>query len=136
MTKSRADHIGEYIRQAREAKGLSQRRLALDSGVNQSTVIRVERGDFLNPSPETLQSLARALELPLEEVWTIAGYGVGSGLPGPMPFLRAKYRDLPDEQLDALTRDVAKVLEQHGIDPNGRPADQEDEQTDESAMQH
>lgn len=127
MTKSRAQQIGEYLRTAREAQGLSQRRLAILSGINQSTVIRIERGDFTSPSPDTLQALAGTLNLPLEEVWTIAGYGAGSALPGPMPFLRAKYRDLPDDQLDALTRDVAEVLKRHGIDPNGRPVGNEDE---------
>jgi transcriptional regulator with XRE-family HTH domain len=136
MKPSRAEQVGEYLRIAREAKGLSQRRLALLSGINQSTVIRVERGDHTNPSPDTLKALARALELPLEELRTIAGYGVGSSLPEPMPFLRAKYKNLPDDQLDALTRDVATVLREHGIDPNGRPSAHEDEESDEQVQQH
>lgn len=130
MKKTNAQRLGDYLRKHREVQGLSQRRLAQASGINQSTVIRIERGDFVNPTPDTVRALATTLDLPLSDVWRVAGYEVDPELPAPMPFLRAKYRDLPADQLEALTKDVADVLKQHGIDPEGRPAAGEDEATE------
>jgi len=128
MKKRDTQKLGDYFRQQREAKGLSQRRLAVVSGVNQSSVNRIERGDFASPSPETLRALADALELSLDDVWNLAGYDVASTLLEPMPFLRAKYSELSDDELDSLTKDVAAVLKNHGIDPYGRPNQNEDEE--------
>jgi transcriptional regulator with XRE-family HTH domain len=133
MNKTKAQQLGDYLRKHREAKGLSQRRLAGLSGLNQPTVIRIERGDFLSPGPDKLKALAKALDLPLTDVWSMAGYGLDSELPSPMPFLRAKYRDLPEDEMDSLTADVADVLRQHGIDPDGRPVSDEDENVNEQA---
>jgi transcriptional regulator with XRE-family HTH domain len=127
MRMTSSQKLGMYLHQQREVKGLSQRQLAAVSGVDQSTVNRIERGEFASPSPKTLKALADSLDLTLEEVWSLAGYDVTPTLPGPMPFLRAKYSEMSDDQLDALTKDVAAVLKRHGIDPYGRPKQNEDE---------
>jgi transcriptional regulator with XRE-family HTH domain len=130
MAQTSAQRIGTYIRKHREARGLSQNKLAALSGVNQSTVIRIERGDFRQPNPETLQALVSALEVPLADVWSLAGYQVDGKLPSTLPFLRAKYRDLSDKEMDSLTNDVAYLLRQYGINPEDGPLPGEDEQSD------
>lgn len=127
MDQEQARRLGDYFRQRRESLGLSQRRLAAISGLNQPTVVRIEDGQFLAPGPDKLKALASALDLNPTDVWSLAGYAFDTDLPSPLPFLRAKYRDLTDDQLDALTSDVASILERHGIDPYDRPAPGEDE---------
>ena len=127
MNQEQAKRLGDYLRQRRESRGLSQSAVARASGLTQPTVVRIEDGQFLNPKPDKLKAFAEVLDIPLTDLWSLAGYGFDTDLPSPMPFLRTKYRDLPDAQLDALTKDVAHILKQHGIDPYGRPAPGEDE---------
>jgi transcriptional regulator with XRE-family HTH domain len=137
MDEAQARQLGGFLRRRRIERKLGLRALARLSGLNSQTILRIERGDFLTPGPDKLKALARALRIPLSDLWNLAGYHVDEEMPNTLPFLRAKYRDLPDETLDALTQDVASVLRQHGIDPNGRPAIGEDEDiNDESKDRH
>lgn len=56
------EHIGRAIKEAREAKGLSQRALAKSSGIPQSHISKIETvGVDLTLS--SLQALTRALDL-------------------------------------------------------------------------
>lgn len=130
MNRQPATQLGTYLRQRRETLGLSVRGLARRSGLNHQTVNRIERGEFATPGPDKLKALATALELDLTDVWAMAGYGFDTDLPAPLPYLRAKYRDLPAKELAALSRAVAQVLAAHGIDASHGPAPGEDE-TDE-----
>lgn len=127
MNKNRAVALGRYLRTRREQLGISARELGRVSGMNYQTVLRIEQGEFATPGPDKLKALAQALRLDLTDVWSLAGYGFDTDLPAPMPYLRAKYRDLPAKELTALSRDVARVLAEHGIDGNRRPAPGEDE---------
>jgi transcriptional regulator with XRE-family HTH domain len=43
---------------------MDQVTLAARSGVNQSTISRLERGDIRKPSPDTIEKLEGALDLP------------------------------------------------------------------------
>lgn len=51
---------GELIREARERRGLSQRRLALRAGTDQAAISRIERGET-SPTIETLERLLAAM---------------------------------------------------------------------------
>jgi XRE family transcriptional regulator, regulator of sulfur utilization len=62
-----AIQLGLQFRDARVARGLSQRELSERSGVRQADISRVERGAG-NPTEATLQRLASALERRLELV--------------------------------------------------------------------
>ena len=55
---------GELILQAREAKGLTRRALALKAGINFTYVSKLENGTLeYAPKPDVLQSLVLALGL-------------------------------------------------------------------------
>jgi len=62
-----AVELGLQFRDARVARGLSQRELSDLSGVRQADISRIERGAG-NPTESTLQRLASALEKSLELV--------------------------------------------------------------------
>lgn len=134
MTDSRVIQLGNYLRHRREQLGWSARRLGRLSGLNYQTVTRIEQGEFDRPGPDKLKAMAEALDLDLTDVWAIIGYDTANELPAPLPYLRAKYRDLPEDDLDALSRDVARVLRAHGIDGGGRPVPGEDEFDDEPPL--
>jgi transcriptional regulator with XRE-family HTH domain len=59
--------LGSALRSAREARGVSQERLGLESGLDRTYVGGVERGER-NPSFETLLRFTRALDVPLSSL--------------------------------------------------------------------
>lgn len=94
--------LGRFIRQERERQEFSIRRLAAAAGVDPTWLSRLERGDYSSPDPRHLRELARVLEIETTDVFAMAGYSGGEGLPGFAPYLRAKY-DLPAEAIDTLS---------------------------------
>lgn len=58
--------VGRNVRRIRVAKGISQERLAFDSGVDRSYVGGMERGEE-NPTVDVLDRLAVTLAVPLRE---------------------------------------------------------------------
>jgi transcriptional regulator with XRE-family HTH domain len=60
------EHIGEYLRKAREKKGMSQEDLSLEAGYYRTYVNKIEKGHY-SPSMHTIWRLADALEMDLEE---------------------------------------------------------------------
>ena len=130
MTKQSRPSLGTFLRERRQELGLSTHEVSRRSGINQASVVRIEQGNSAQPGPDTLRALAAALELDLSDVWAMAGYRHTADLPGPLPYLRAKYRDLSPEALQALSVDVAQVLTRHGIPTGAGPAPGEDELPD------
>ena len=60
--------IGERLREFREAKNLSQGDIEKKTGLIRSYVSRVENGHTV-PSVETLEKFARALEVPMYQLF-------------------------------------------------------------------
>lgn len=58
--------VGRNVRRVRVAKGVSQERLAFDSGVDRSYLGGMERGEE-NPTVDVLDRLAVTLAVPLRE---------------------------------------------------------------------
>jgi putative transcriptional regulator len=63
-----APRLGNRIRQAREAAGLTQAELALRVGVSRKTINTVENGVF-TPSTTLALTIARAFERPVEALF-------------------------------------------------------------------
>ena len=55
--------LGSVVASARNAKGITQRELARQVKVSNSTISRIESDDGIQPDPKTLQTIARALDL-------------------------------------------------------------------------
>lgn len=121
-----AKRLGQTLRTRREALGLSQRQLAAEAGVNDATIVRIERGAFGAPAPDKLSRIAEALEMRLADVFALADYVVPADLPSFQPYLRSRYRDLPDEAIEDLDRAFSRIVKKHGYQPDG-PANGEDE---------
>ena len=56
--------IGKNVIYFREKRGWSQQHLALQAGVKLATLSAIETGRTLNPSPERVEQIATALEIP------------------------------------------------------------------------
>jgi transcriptional regulator with XRE-family HTH domain len=89
--------IGERIRAIRETKNLSQGDIEGRSGLLRCYISRVENGHTV-PSLETLERFARALEVPLHELF------YEGDVPPVMPTLGAEEIALQEEKRSALGR--------------------------------
>lgn len=126
MHPDQAVRFGAYIRQARQERGLSSRALARAVGVNDATIVRIEQGAIEAPRPNVLSAIARALELPLSDVFAMADYVTPKDLPTFAPYLRAKYGELPPAAVDQLQQSFERIAKQYGYDGDG-PDPGEDE---------
>src|SRR5437870_5240835 len=102
MNPQQAKELGDRLRARREELGLSQRDLEAQTGVDNATITRIERGAFSAPRPDKLTRLADALGLSLADVFALAEYVVPDELPTFTPYLRSKYRDLPPPAVEEL----------------------------------
>lgn len=66
--------FGEYLKQLRKEKSISQRELAEKSGVSNAEISRIETGGRQKISPDVLRAIAPILDIPYEELMDKAGY--------------------------------------------------------------
>lgn len=66
--------LGNFVKERREAKGWSKRRLATEANISHTEVHRIEIGERQSPSVPVLNSLAEALGVSKEEMLQVAGY--------------------------------------------------------------
>jgi transcriptional regulator with XRE-family HTH domain len=61
-------NLAKNVKRLREAKGLSQERLARLADVASNTLIKMETGENKNPTLETLKKVAKALEVSVDDL--------------------------------------------------------------------
>ncbi|MBX4170329.1 helix-turn-helix domain-containing protein [Rhodococcus sp. DMU2021] len=121
-----AVQLGKALRKRRNEFELTIKEVARRSGMTDSNVLRIERGDIPQPRPETLKSLADVLGLELSDLFNLAGYVQPKTLPSFSPYLRSKYADLPESAAREMEASFVRIAAKHGYDPHG-PHDGEDE---------
>ncbi len=65
---SNNQNLSKNVKRLREAKGLSQEKLARLADVANNTLIKMETGENKNPTLETLKRVAKALEVSVDEL--------------------------------------------------------------------
>ena len=60
--------IGKNIKRLRQDKGLSQDKLSKLSDLSLNTVVKIELDDTPNPTIETMQRIAKALEVSVDDL--------------------------------------------------------------------
>jgi transcriptional regulator with XRE-family HTH domain len=65
--------FGEFVRAQRRLAQVSQRNLARMSGVSDSYLSQIERGNY-QPSPQVVKALARAFGLDPKQFYTMLGF--------------------------------------------------------------
>lgn len=66
--------FGDYVKNLRTGRKLSQRELAEVSGISNAEISRIETGDRKKPSPATLKAIAPYLGVTYQEIMQKAGY--------------------------------------------------------------
>ncbi|MDO8676316.1 MAG: helix-turn-helix transcriptional regulator [Candidatus Azambacteria bacterium] len=60
--------LANNLKKLREKKGLSQDRLAKLADVANNTIIKIEQGENMNPTLDTLKKVAKALDVSVDEL--------------------------------------------------------------------
>ena len=60
--------LSNNLKKLREKKGLSQDRLAKLADVANNTIIKIEQGENINPTLDTLKKMAKALEVSVDDL--------------------------------------------------------------------
>lgn len=87
MNNKEMQSLATYLRDKREAAGLSQRQLAAQAHVDHSYLAKLESGKIsTRPNPEHLQRICDALGVELSEAMELLG--IKSSLPEPRVYFR------------------------------------------------
>jgi len=68
MAGSSKNNLAKKVKQLREKLGLSQEKLARLADVSNNTIINIEAGKQDNPTIDTLKKVAKALDIPVEDL--------------------------------------------------------------------
>ena len=68
MSTRKLSTIAKNIRQQRKKIGFSQDKLSKLAGVAYNTIVKIESGENPNPTIETLQKVAKALNISIENL--------------------------------------------------------------------
>ncbi len=127
MDKEHAKRFGRWLRAKRQAAGISTVQLAKRADMSDTTIVRIEHGAYSAPAPNKLARIADVLALELADVYAMADYAVPDDLPSFQPYLRTKYRGLPQKAIADLNKAFTDIAKRHGYDARG-PSPGEDEQ--------
>lgn len=105
--------FGTFLASRRRELGLSMGQVAEQLGIAKSNVHNYEKGEWL-PKADKMYALAKALDLPYEDLLAAAGMTHPESLPALQPYLRAKYRDLPDEAVREAEAFFSELQERYG----------------------
>ncbi|MFL6137405.1 MAG: helix-turn-helix domain-containing protein [Frankiaceae bacterium] len=107
--------LGEALRAARYAKGLTTRQIGAGVGISHPQVSKIEAGRFAVP-PEKLRAFAEVLDLKPDDLFALAGYPV-AGQPALAPYLRSRYgAELPEQAIDQITEYFELLRRKHTIE--------------------
>jgi transcriptional regulator with XRE-family HTH domain len=65
---SKEHPLAMNLKKLREKKGLSQDRLAKLADVANNTIIKIEQGENINPTLDTLRKIAKAIDVSVDEL--------------------------------------------------------------------
>jgi transcriptional regulator with XRE-family HTH domain len=108
MSRQQSFALARRLKQLRRAADLSVYELANLAGINRSTLQRIETGINIQPGTDTLNALARALQVDAEELYDALWQAGAQPLPSPATYFRSKYR-LNAAQIAQLESQIRKA---------------------------
>ncbi len=103
--------VAELLNRLRREAGISMYELAKRTGINRSTLMRIEDGTTASPDTATLNTLARGLGVEAELLYDAVWQDASQPLPSAALYFRSKYR-LSDEQIAEIEASVKRVTGQ------------------------
>ena len=112
MPEDPTNPLAELIRTTRETAGLTLYALGEKSGVPRSRIFRIEAGETTNPGKDTMNRLAKALDIDAEALYEAHWKTNQQPLPGASTYLRSRYRLTPEQ-----IKSVEKLIDSFGDKP-------------------
>ena len=124
MTPEEAEQLAHLLRTKRRQLGLTAREVARRASVDVGTVTRIEAAQILSPRPDNLTAIGQVLDIPAADIFAITDWLPRKELPTFRPYMRAKYKELPDEAVVKMEAYFADLAGEYGLQG---PAEGEDE---------
>ena len=105
--------LAELVQRLRTEAGLSMYELAKRSGINRSTLMRIEDGTTTQPDSGTLNTLARALNVEPEVFYDAVWQDTDAPLPSLGLYFRSKYR-LSPRQIAEIEDSIQHITDKPG----------------------
>jgi transcriptional regulator with XRE-family HTH domain len=102
--------LQELLTRLRLETGISMYELAKRTGINRSTLMRIEDGTTTSPDIGTLNTLARYFGVEPELFYDAVWHGTDQPLPSPAVYFRSKYQ-LSPEQITELERSIQRIAD-------------------------
>ncbi len=106
--------LAELLNRLRNETGIAMYELAKRTGINRSTLMRIEDGTTTSPDARTLNALARGLGVEPELFYDAVWQDADTPLPSPALYFRSKYR-LSEAQLAELEASVKRITEPDSV---------------------
>ena len=100
--------LGEKLQELRQQAGLTLYELEQRSGINRPKLLRIEKGEIRQPTIETLNKLADALDVDPEEFYDAAWAEADGPMPSLPAYFRSKYH-MSDTEIAAVERTVRSI---------------------------
>lgn len=113
LEKEPHETLGKYIERLRKLKGYSQRKLALVTGLSNTTISRIESGETEKPDVESLKLIARHLDIDEVYILKAAGYIDDSSEAEKQSNTTLSKRDLKD-----IEKDLEKMIDEFQTNPD------------------
>ncbi|MFR9772428.1 helix-turn-helix domain-containing protein [Nocardia sp. SC052] len=115
---SESTPLGELLKMLREERGLTHYALQERSGIDRSNLRRIESGILAHVKPATLDKLADALDVDVEDFYEAHWETTGQPLPSIPTYFRTKHRYLTDGDI-AKIEDFVQRTEEERIRTSG-----------------
>ena len=116
MTPKEAKRLAYLLRTARQKRGLSASEVARRAGVTAGTITRMEAAQILGPRPESLKAIGQVLGIPVADLFATTDWLPGGELPTFTPYMRTKYKQLPDEAVAEMEAYLAALANKYGVE--------------------
>lgn len=117
MTEDERQALADLLRTRRQELGISASELARRAGVDKGLLTLLDQRKIAQPRVDTIQALARALEIPLADVYAATNWLPEGSLPSLRPYMRLKYDDLPDEAVAEIERFINRLSRKYKRGP-------------------
>jgi transcriptional regulator with XRE-family HTH domain len=128
--------LGEILQAARAETGLSLQQVAEQVGLSKGGISRVEQGKIVKPTLDTLLALSELYGTDPMTLIEAAGYKLRKPtLPDFKPYLRQKYRHLPEDAKDEIADAFQRITAKYGVSQMAGPINDEDEAEDQTSTE-